>query len=714
MWAKKTLSILIAFTLALAAQVWQAQPAAAADLPDIIVASAVVTPANLSQGTDFTLQLSYKNVSSSDITNVLLDFSDAVDVIVPGGGSTVSLADVGHGVTAGPASISLKYVGSAGNDRIQINFMYSKAGVAAETTTYFYVNASATSTTTPSQPDTSKFKPMIQLTVLGSKSVNAGDSTDITLQIQNVSSLYPAYNISLESAAAADSPFTSVMFTPSALIPVIMPGNSVVVRMTVNTDKFAANGDNVLPVHLSFANSWSDQATSDAKVVLSIVNPNTPGRIALVNSSTIPAQVKAGSGFAITFVISNNGTLPVEDIRVTLDSLSPDTFALTSGSNCIMLDSLDGRNGATVTLNMRAGALMKTGSYPLSFKIDYSDEKGTKTTGDAQQLWIPINGLDAAAAPVDDSKNVPRIIIRSYSLDPSLIKAGSQFKLGLEFMNTHISKTISNIKATFTVADSSSDTGNVFTPVGSSNTFYIDSIAPKKSVKRDITLYTIPDAKSKTYTVTFSFEYQDASGNPYKSDEIIGVPVSQPARFEIGEPAIPAGVQAGQPAYISFDMYNLGKDTLNNVKMQIEGIDSQPKSAYYGNFEPGHDEFVELNVTPQETGDVTGNIVVSYETPSGEVNQTVKEFTLNVAELPINMGGEGIVGPDGKVISGSGDGKGQLIGPDGNPISTGGTGAGFFQGVVFKVIAAVVGLAVILMITLFFVRRSKKEKGIEF
>ena len=77
----------------------------------------------------------------------------------------------------------------------------------------------------------------------------------------------------------------------------------------------------------------------------------------------------------------------------------------------------------------------------------------------------------------------------------------------------------------------------VFTPVGSSNTFYIDAISPKGTEDRTIRLYTIPDAKSKTYNVTVSFGYEDAEGNPYTAEKSSASPVYQPARFELSEPS---------------------------------------------------------------------------------------------------------------------------------------------------------------------------------
>ena len=164
-------------------------------------------------------------------------------------------------------------------------------------------------------------------------------------------------------------------------------------------------------------------------------------------------------------------------------------------------------------------------------------------------------------------KNVPKIIVKSYSSEPTLVDAGEEFKLNVQFANTHATKTVRNIKGSFIVTEESNETGSVFSPVGSSNTFYIDKIDPKGTYDWDLTLFTIPDAKSKTYTVTISFEYEDDAGNPYKADEIIGIPVYQPARFEVSDISLPPEIYVGNPVYVAFEMYNLGKTDIYNVKL---------------------------------------------------------------------------------------------------------------------------------------------------
>ena len=162
------------------------------------------------------------------------------------------------------------------------------------------------------------------------------------------------------------------------------------------------------------------------------------------------------------------------------------------------------------------------GGVPITINVAPVDDNDGTAISQAISVFVDSDSTGSA-----EGKNVPKIIIKSYSSEPTLVNAGENFKLNMEFLNTHASKTVRNIKGSFSVTEASNETGNVFTPVGSSNTFYIDKINPQGSSSWDVTLYTIPDAKSKTYTVSVSFEYEDDQGTQYTATELIGIPVYQ-------------------------------------------------------------------------------------------------------------------------------------------------------------------------------------------
>ncbi len=587
------------------------------------------------------------------------------------------------------------------------------------------------------------------------------------------------------------------------------------IEIYVTVDKFATPGYHSLPFKLKYSYSVAEPPYSAETIVPMTVNvkvKNDKSQAKLIIESESGAVAPAGGTFELPISLKNEGDFVAKDIKVSLKGLSQDSFSVVSGSGRYDLDSLSGKETKIIKYSLRASSTFKTGSYPLQFSLEYTDERGTIIKED-QEIWIPVSGsggtgtvlevlditpskttvkpeemfdvtvkiknsgaydsgqvkisADGTSAllpvsqnlnivqsikkgetkvitfkfqaqpkasrggvpitvnvePVDggdgatisqaisvfvdsdttgDSepgKNIPKIIIKSYSSDPTLVKAGETFNLSMEFLNTHAERVVRNVKGSFSVTESSSETGNVFTPVGSSNTFYIDKINPQGTSDWNVTLYTIPDAKSKTYTISISFEYEDDLGTAHTATELIGIPVYQPSRFEVSEFSLPTETYMGQPVYFGFEMYNLGKTEIYNVKLKVEGdFEAQPKSNYFGNFESGRVEYFELNLTPMMVGQANGRIVFEYENSSGEKQEVIKEFSMNVMEMMIYP-------DDGLPVDGPGK--------PGMPGMEDETSKSFFKSVWFYIILGVVVVGVVVVIILV-ARKRKKSKEFDF
>ena len=146
-------------------------------------------------------------------------------------------------------------------------------------------------------------------------------------------------------------------------------------------------------------------------------------------------------------------------------------------------------------------------------------------------------------------------------------------------------------------------------------------------------MFTVPDAQAKTYTLTANFEYEDNKGEAYTATELIGVPVIQQSKLEIGELSVFSEAYMGQQAPVSVEFFNTGKVTLYNMMVKLEGDFQTENGSYYiGNFASGSSEYFEGMVIPTMAGELTGDIVFSYEDSTGEEQEVRKPFTLNVME----------------------------------------------------------------------------------
>ncbi len=281
-----------------------------------------------------------------------------------------------------------------------------------------------------------------------------------------------------------------------------------------------------------------------------------------------------------------------------------------------------------------------TSNYPIDITVDYTDDLVSPELRDqiSQMIGVFVNAPDE-----DANLSTPKLIIDKYSFSPIMVEAGQNFEMYLSFYNTNSSRAVRNIKI-FLTAEAETDSGSVFTPVNSSNTFYIDSIAPKGRVEKTITMFTIPDAKAKTYTITANFEYEDTAANPYQAQEFIGIPVVQQSRLETGEVGYFPESYVGQSTPISLEFYNTGKVTLYNMMVKLEGDFQTENGQYYvGNFNSGSSEYFEGYVIPSNPGELSGDIVFTFEDSTGQMQEVRKPFTLNVMDMmpmPEYPGGE--------------------------------------------------------------------------
>lgn len=336
----------------------------------------------------------------------------------------------------------------------------------------------------------------------------------------------------------------------------------------------------------------------------------------------------------ISFDLRNQGQTKAENIII--KAISSDMSGVVPKSvSQLRIPSIEPGAIETIKFEFLTTKTGETKNYPIEITVEYEDDMlsdGEKYNFN-QFVGIFLVGKD-------ENSSVPKLIIDKYNFEPSLAKAGENFTMNLSFFNTNSSKAVKNIKIFLTSnertdSDSNSAGGSVFTPVESSNTFYIDSIPPKGRVEKKITMFTVPDAQAKTYTLTANFEYEDSSAAPYTATELIGVPVVQSSKLEIGELTYMPEAYIGQSSPIGLEFYNTGKVTLYNMMVKLEGDFQVENGQYYiGNFTSGSSENFEGYVIPNSPGELKGDVVFTYEDSTGQSQEIRKEFTLNVMEAP--------------------------------------------------------------------------------
>jgi uncharacterized membrane protein len=378
-----------------------------------------------------------------------------------------------------------------------------------------------------------------------------------------------------------------------------------------------AAASNELSVKLEYKDAIGT-AYSDQNQVFVPVGEGEGSRPNLTFEKIVSPQnaVTPGQEFTVGLDLINSGGAIAKNVKVTL---AADAGIVARSMNPVYLMELDGAKAEKISFKLFASDDTPTKNYPIALNVEYEDAFGTKYNA-SQYIGVFIEN--------DAGKTVPRIIIDNYSMDPFPVNAGEDFNLKMSFLNTSKTVDVSNIKVTVSSED------GTFTPTDSGNTFYIESIPRTKNVERELLLHVKPDAEQKSYILNVDFEYEDEKGNPYTAKETMSARVVQNPRLVTGDLNLMPETFVGQPVWVYLDFYNMGKSTLFNLMVSIEGdFQGQGLNYYVGNFEPGRTDYIDVSFSAMNPGQQKGSVLFAFEDANGVKTEIRKEFELNVMEM---------------------------------------------------------------------------------
>lgn len=484
----------------------------------------------------------------------------------------------------------------------------------------------------------------------------AGKEFQVPFQVTNTGDA-PANNIKISLDGLKSKEITLANGLSTADITTLNPGETQYITFNLKSDKSMAPGTYMLNLDYTFsgygadANKTNEQAPKTGKYQFSFnitKSQQEPSALEFKNIKFPTGILYRNSKATISFDLENTGRLVAKNLKVQANSQDQNGLASRTVS-IIQLKELAPGEKKNFSYDFMVTPSAETKNYPVELKVEYTDDSKAEAQSTSQIVGVfvkaPTDKNDGK--PVNES--TPKLIIEDYYLEPQTIEAGKPFKLYLKFFNTNAKKAVKNIKIFLTSdtqesvgsgengqSGSSMPTASVFTPVDSSNTFYIANIAPGARIEKEISFTTVPDTAAKTYTVVANFEYEDAKANKYTDTAQIGVPVVQQAKLEVGD-VLPQGeFMVGGETPLSIDYYNTGKANLSNVMIKIkgEGLKFDTPSYYKGAFAPGSQDTFMVNVTPDTPGDKKIELVWTFEDSMGVTQEIKKEYEFTVEDIP--------------------------------------------------------------------------------
>lgn len=482
---------------------------------------------------------------------------------------------------------------------------------------------------------------------------------------------------------------------------------------------------------------WVDPKVPDGRYELQVSFQYTDGRTAFDSQDTITVTVYGRSSdlpyvqsakfnvdeidnsnkAKMTVSIVNPMADPIWDVNVTFRSSGSDGFSLYENFLPVELSHIE--SGKTAAASFSVYVTQSTGNYPVSFDISYMDVNNNVHTV-TQTIWVEVN---RAAGAGTENASRPRIIIQSYQTDVEAIEAGKEFTLNFTLENTSASEAVSNIKVVLgSVSSGSSQSGGsseVFFPSAGSNSFFVEQIAPKGTSAHSIKLMTSQNVEPGVYPVMLDISYDSESATNLNSSEQISFPVTQQQRLEIQNFMAGSDTMEGSPVQISGQYINMGKSTIYNFSIGVDGPFTMMEGygGYVGNLSSGYNDYLDLMVTPTQTGECLGAIVFSYEDSQGNPKSDRYEFTVNVSPMDMGggsdmMGGDGMMGGNGMTFDPE---TGYLVDASGqmyDPITMEPVSAGLPLWAVIAIAAGGVVIVAAVVTTIVMVRKKRRAKDL--
>lgn len=468
--------------------------------------------------------------------------------------------------------------------------------------------------------------------IFPSATVNAGEVISVGFDLSNIG-LGEAKDIRVSLDGLSNSGFTLANGVNYKTVEPIENGKKSYVYFELKSSKTLASGSYELGLSLNYKDSKGKAINDKHNFFITVGSNKGQSSSLIIEGLTYPTgSISENKEAQISFTLKNQGKIAAKDVII--EAISSDPSGLVPKSvSIIKLNNLAAGASENVKFNFLSTKDAQTKNYPVEINVKYTDDLGKE---EKIEQFVGIF-VSSTVKDQNDNKGKPKLIIDKYSFEPQLVKAGENFEMTLSFYNTSSNKSVKNIKIFLTAeaGGANENSSSAFTPVDSSNTFYIDSIGPKGKVEKTITMFTIPDAIAKTHTITANFEYEDNEGNPLEDKELIGVPVVQQSKLDTTEISYFPDTSVGQGTPVSLEFYNTGKVPLYNLMVKLEGNFQMEGGSYYvGNFASGSSDYFEGTVIPNEPGETTGAVVFTYEDSTGQTQEVRKEFTLNVMEMP--------------------------------------------------------------------------------
>lgn len=341
------------------------------------------------------------------------------------------------------------------------------------------------------------------------------------------------------------------------------------------------------------------------------------------------------------------------DTSISLDTSASSPFVVENFRKTFYLESVTPKNSSEsqevylVTYEIQLSDERRNGTYPVTITTSGFDASGNAiTTTFTLYITITDGKIEKIAQPVVDTPTAePVVYISKTVLEPTTAQAGESFTMTVTLKNSITTKYVRNMLVTV-------DTGNVQIDLEEdSNIFPIEKIDKGGEVELTLHFSTEPAIPSGKYPISFSFKYDSSKTLNLSSTGATVVEIQQPANMELVMPRFADSVSVGETVPVTFQVMNMGRSSMYNVRCVVSGFGLVPSNTgYIGTMEAGTSKntkvelyIIALNASAgnengPQYGNTTGTVTLIYEDETGQEYSQEATFdtTVNrpVVQLP--------------------------------------------------------------------------------
>lgn len=467
---------------------------------------------------------------------------------------------------------------------------------------------------------TASSEPMFVLKSDPRFSAKAGEYLEIPVQMQNVGDM-DAYDVYVSiggnsSLVAADAPMKQkIGSTPHEGF--FDATFKFLVEAEAKSERFN------LPITVSCRDySGATYTDSSYYVIVDLMGVEEFTRASsfiVKNVKQSPEKPKGGENVTLTFDLENNGDTDFRNIKLLLGNVSSSAFEPIDSNPYILVGDLAARTTKKMTVTYKCGNSISGGTNGLVLNFTAQDKHGANIDGSAT-VYV-LNVVPGRSSGDSGSVSKPKLMVTDFTTDVAEILAGSKFEFRFNVKNTNEETVARNIKVKVT--------SQSFSVTAGSNTFFVSDILPGEEKEISINLKASSSLQTGAYPINVEMEYEydaetknNETGNSVTANDEILMQVSELLRaqcenIQIGDWNIPT---LGATCPLTFEFYNMGRSSLSNVYVTVEGDFelATGNSHYIGNIGPGSPEFVECTVRPLISGNAECRIVIHMEDSNGD------------------------------------------------------------------------------------------------